>query len=145
MKTMRKDRAVPAIVKWRPGVCSECAVEKHCLTKQITGYIGGGCISCGRMNGVTNQTAVICKLWCLKTMWNWLQFTNLGRTFLFSNWPRPSWLQMMYGRLGFWCVFCYVFVFLTLIETNSNAEKNVLPRFFFFLHFLTFCFGQFQT
>jgi hypothetical protein len=44
--------------------------KKYCLAKQIKGKINTGCISCGHMNEVTNQTAVICKLWCLKTMWN---------------------------------------------------------------------------
>ena len=33
----------------------ECVVEKHCLAKQIEGNTDTGYISCGHMNGVTDQ------------------------------------------------------------------------------------------
>lgn len=34
---------------------AECAVETHCLAKQIKGEIDTASISYGHMNGVTNQ------------------------------------------------------------------------------------------
>lgn len=71
------------------------------------------------------KTAVICKLWCLKTMWNWLQFTNLREHSCFST------DQDQAGSR--WCI--TAFFFFNTRWCKWQCWKNFLPQvYFFFLH-----------
>lgn len=132
---MRKDRAVPGIVKWRPGVCPECAVAKYCLAKQTRGGTSAWAVfllDIWMELQITPQWLVNSGAWKLcGTDYSLLTLENipvfqLTKTKLAPDDVRPPWFLAC------------CFVFDTHWIKEQCWEKRPSTVVIFYIYFLTF-------